>query len=179
MAWVDVLIPTYRRKTGLTVVLTSLLGQTLTDFDVIISSQTGPNRDYLDSVEIQTLVQALSLRGHRVTLLRHLPCRGLAEHRQFLLEQSRAPDVLFRDDDVLLEPRVMERMLGAIRYEGCGFVGCPAIGLRFLRDFRPHELRYFGPWEGPVRPEPFTPDSIPWERHKVNTAANPLHLEQQ
>ena len=176
---VDVPIPTYRRKAGLAIVLTSLLGQTFTDFDVIISSQTGPNQDYLDNVEIQTLVQALSLRGQRVTLLRHLPRRGLAEHRQFLLEQSHAPYVHFLDDDVLLEPMVMERILGVIRYEGCGFVGCPAIGLQFLHDLRPHELRHFEPWEEPVRPEPFTPDSIPWERHKVNNAANPLHLEQQ
>ena len=27
--------------------------------------------------------------------------------------------------------------------------------------------------------EPFTPDSIPWERHLVNNAANPLHLERR
>ncbi len=31
---VDVLIPTYGRTTGLAVVLTSLLGQTFTDFDI-------------------------------------------------------------------------------------------------------------------------------------------------
>ncbi len=179
MAFVDVLIPTCQRKAGLAVVLTSLLGQTFTDFDVIISSQTDPDQDYLDSVEIQTLVQALRLRGHRVTLLRHLPRRGLAEHRQFLLEQSRAPYVHFLDDDVLLEPQVMERMLDVIRSEGCGFVGCPAIGLGFLHDVRPHELRHFEPWEGPVRPEPFTPDTLPWDRHKVNNAANPLHLERR
>lgn len=179
MAWVDVLIPTCQRQTGLAVVLTSLLGQTFTDFDVIVSSQTDPDHDYLESVEIQTLVRALRLRGHRVTLLFHLPRRGLAEHRQFLLEQSRAPYVHFLDDDVLLEPPVMERMFRVIRQEGCGFVGCPAIGLRFMHDVRPHELHYFEPWEGPVRPEPFTPDAIPWERHKVNNAANPLHLEQQ
>lgn len=37
MASVDVLIPTYRRKTGLAIVLTSLLGQTFTDFDVVVS----------------------------------------------------------------------------------------------------------------------------------------------
>lgn len=179
MALVDVLIPTFRRKAGLAVVLTSLLGQTFTDFDVTISSQTEPEQDYLGDVEIQTLVQALRLRGHQVTLLQHLPRRGPAEHRQFLLDQSRAPYVHFLDDDVVLEPAVMERMLDVIRSEGCGFVGCPAIGLWFLDDIRPHELRHFEPWEGPVRPEPFTPDMLPWDRHKVNNAANPLHLERR
>ena len=102
MALVDVLIPTYRRKTGLAVVLTSLLGQTFTDFDVIISDQTEEDEAYLDSIEISTLVQALQWHGHCVSLHRHLPRQGLAEQRHFLLEQSSAPYVHFLDDDVLL-----------------------------------------------------------------------------
>ena len=101
MALVDVLIPTCERKTGLATVLTSLLGQTFTGFDVIVSDQT-TDAPYLDSIEIQTLVRALEWHGHGVALHRHLPRRGLAEHRQFLLEQSRAPYVHYLDDDVLL-----------------------------------------------------------------------------
>src|SRR3954453_11259559 len=97
MATVDVLIPTCRRKTGLAVVLTSLLGQTFTDFDVIISDQTD-EAPYLDSIEIGTLVRAPRRRGHRVDLHRHLPRRGMAEQRQFLLEKSRAPYVHYLDD---------------------------------------------------------------------------------
>src|SRR3712207_7362745 len=90
LALVDVLIPTCGRKTGLAVVLTSLLGQTFTDFDVTISDQTPEAEAYLDSIEIQTLVRALRWRGHRVALHRHLPRRGMAEQRNFLLEQSSA-----------------------------------------------------------------------------------------
>jgi len=115
LALVDILIPTYRRKTGLAVVLTSLLGQTFTDFDVIVSDQTEENRTYLDSIEIQTLVQALKWHGHNVVLHRHLPRHGMAEQRQFLLEQSRAPYVHYLDDDVLLDPSVMMRMLDVLR----------------------------------------------------------------
>lgn len=178
MALVDVLIPTYRRKAGLAVVLTSLLGQTFTDFDVIVSDQTEDEDAYLDSIEIQTLARALEWHGHRVRLHRHLPRRGMAEQRQFLLEQSRAPYVHYLDDDVLLDPPVMERMLGVLRAEGCGFVGCPATGLEHLGDVRPHQQN-IEIWEGPVRPEPFEPDTIPWERHMVNNAANPLHLQQR
>lgn len=178
MALVDVLIPTYRRKTGLAVVLTSLLGQTFTDFDVIISDQTEPEDAYLDSIEIQTLVRALEWHGHRVALHRHLPRRGMAEHRQFLLKQSRAPYVHYLDDDVLLDPPVMQRMLGVLQMEGCGFVGCPATGPSYLHDVRPDQ-QGIEIWEGPVCPEPFAPESIPWDRHKVNNAANPLHLEQR
>src|SRR5947209_17426748 len=139
VALVDVLIPTYRRKTGLAVVLTSLLGQTFTNFDVIISDQTENELAYLDSIEIQTLVQALSWHGHHVTLHRHLYRRGLADKRQFLLEQSQAPYVHYLDDDVLLDPPVMQRMLSVLEQEKCGFVGCAATGLNHLHDVRPHQ----------------------------------------
>ncbi|HET7034768.1 MAG TPA: glycosyltransferase family A protein [Thermomicrobiaceae bacterium] len=178
MALVDVLIPTYGRKTGLAVVLTSLLGQTFTAFDVVISDQTEDDADYLDDIEIATLVRALRWHGHTVTLHRHLPRRGMAEQRQFLLEQSRAPYVHYLDDDVLLDPPVLGRMLAVLRAEGCGFVGCPATGLGYLDDVRP-EQQHIELWQGPVRPEPFGPEAIPWERISVNNAANPLHLEQR
>ena len=177
MALIDVLIPTYRRKTGLAVVLTSLLGQTFRDFNVIISDQT-EEESYLDSIEIATLVRALRWHGHRVALHRHLPRRGLAEQRQFLLEQSRAPYVHYLDDDVLLDPPVMERMLRVLQAEGCGFVGCPATGLAYLDDIR-QQQQHIELWTGPVEAEPFDEHSIPWERHLVNNAANPLHLEQR
>ena len=178
MALVDVLIPSYRRKTGLAIVLTSLLGQTFTDFDVIISDQTEEEAAFLDQIELQTVIEALRWHGHRVTLLRHLPRRGLAEHRHFLLQQSAAPYVHYLDDDVLLEPAVMARMIDTLRREGCGFVGAAAAGIQFLSNVRPHE-QTIEPWWGPVEPEPFTPGDIPWDRHKVNNAANPLHLERR
>ncbi len=178
MALVDVLIPTYRRKTGLAIVLSSLLGETFHDYDVVVSGQTEDEVSYLGSIEIQMLARALRWHGHQVRLLRHTPRQGLAEQRQFLLEQSQAPYVHFLDDDVLLDPPVMQRMLDVMRTEDIGFVGCPATGLDYLDDVRPHQ-QDIELWDGPVRPEPFTPESIPWERHKVNNAANPLHLERR
>ncbi len=178
MTLVDVLIPTYHRKTGLAVVLTSLLGQTFTDFDVIVSDQTEEEGASLESIELQTLVRALRWHGHRVTLHRHLPRRGMAEQRNFLLEQSHAPYVHYLDDDVLLDPPVIERMLGVLQAEACGFVGCAATGLGYIDDVRPDQQQ-IELWTGPVKPEPFEPEAIPWERHLVNNAANPLHLEQR
>lgn len=179
MALVDVLIPTYGRKTGLAMVLTSLLGQTFTDFNVIVSDQT-PDEDILTSLEIRTAVEALRWHGHRVTLHRHLPARGLAEQRQFLLEQSSAPYVHYIDDDVLLDPPVLGRMLQVLQQERCGFVGCAATGLDYLDDVRPHQQQ-IELWDGPVQPELFAPETLDqvWHRHLVNNAANPLHLEQQ
>lgn len=178
MATLDVLIPTYQRKTGLAVVLASLFAQTLTDFNVIISDQTPEEQSYLDCIEIQTVVQALRWRGHEVTLLHHSQRSGMAEQRQFLLEQSQAPYVHFVDDDVLLEPQTIERMLNVIQAEGCGFVGCAATGLNYLQERRAHQ-EHIELWTGPVQPEPFDSETIPWERHLINNAANPLHLEQR
>jgi glycosyltransferase involved in cell wall biosynthesis len=175
---VDVLVPTYRRPLGLAVTLASLYSQTLRDFAVTISDQTPEAEAYLERPEIRTLMAALSWRDVPVTVHRHLPARGLAEHRQFLLEQARADYVHFVDDDVLLDPPVLERMLGVIRAEGCGFVGCAATGLSYLEDERPHQ-QHLEPWEGAVRPEPFAPGSVPLHRHLVNNAANPLHLERR
>lgn len=178
MALVDVLIPTCNRKTALAMLLTSLLGQTFTDFDVVISDQSEPGESYLDSIELRSAIQALEWRGHRVRTFSHLPRRGMAEQRNFLLEQSSAPYIHYLDDDVVLDPRVMERMLAVLQSEGCGFVGAAAVNLDFLPDVRPHQQE-IELWHGPVRPESFDPDTIPWERHVINNAANPLHLEQR
>ncbi|GAB4195686.1 MAG: glycosyltransferase family A protein [Roseiflexaceae bacterium] len=180
MALVDVVIPTCNRKTGLAIVLASLAAQTFQDFDVIISDQTPEELIYLDSIEIQTVVRALRWRGHNVTLHRNMPRRGMAQQRQFLLEQSRAPYLHYLDDDVLLDPPVMERMLATLQTDGCAFVGCPATGLEYLEDVRPHQQQ-IELWDGRVCPEPFAPDTLDlvWDRHKVNNAANPLHLERR
>jgi len=174
MAVLEVLIPTYRRRAGLATTLAGLFGQTRRDFDVVISDQT-EGESPLESAELVTLVRAFALRGQRVRAFRHLPRRGMAEQRQFLLDQSAAPYVLFLDDDLLLEPEVVDRMLRVIQEEGCGFVGCAPIGLSHVDDYRPHQHN-LEVWEGPVRPEPYTFETVPWERHLAHNAANPLHL---
>lgn len=69
MTLIDVLIPTYNRKTGLTVVLTSLLGQTFTNFNVIISDQTPDEFVYLDSIEVPTIL-AYPLLSKTVSITR-------------------------------------------------------------------------------------------------------------
>ena len=177
MPTVDVLIPTYRRKTALAMTLTSLLGQSWRDFAVTIADQTPAGERYVDDAELRTVCDALRWHGIAVTIHHRPERRGLAEQRDFLLGVASAPFVHFLDDDVLLDPPVLERMLRVLREERCGFVGAAATGLAFLHDVRPHQTRFFEPWDGPVAPERFAPDAIPWDRHHVNSAANPLHLE--
>ncbi len=177
MSAVDVLIPTCRRPHALAVELATLVGQTARDFRVVISDQSGDDRA-AGCGELQAALRVLRARRHEVDFLTHLPRRGMAEHRQFLLDRARAPYVLFLDDDLLLEPDVIARMLQAIEEERCGFVGCAVIGLSYLDDVRPDE-QAIEFWEGRVEPESVVPGTPAWERYRLHNAANLYHAQQR
>lgn len=174
---VDVLIPTYSRPAALAVTLTSLCAQTYSDFRVIISDQTEDD-DPLATGEVQAAMRVLEVHGHSVTTHKHLPRRGIAEHRQFLLEQVTSPYLLFLDNDLILEPWVIDRLVQTIEAEQCGFVGSAVIGLSFLNDVRPHQQQVEF-WEGAVQPEVVSPGTPQWERYKLHNAANLYHVQQQ
>jgi GT2 family glycosyltransferase len=173
---VDILIPTCRRPAALAVTLTSLCAQTLPRFRVVVSDQT-EDREPLDAGEIRAVARLLSIQGRLVEFHKHLPRRGMAEHRQFLLDQARSPYVLFLDDDLILEPDIVQVMLDAIQEEGCGLVGCGLIGLSFAGDVRPHE-QSIEFWDGPVQPETIRPGTPQWERYRLHNAANLYHLQE-
>ncbi len=176
MASIDILIPTYCRPAALAVTLMSLCAQTRRDFNVIISDQTEEEASIVAG-EVQAVLRVLRLHGHQVTTHRHLPRRGLAEHRQFLLDQATAPYVLLMDDDWILEPEVVDRLWQAMQQERCGFVGCANIGLSFANDVRPHQ-QAIEFWEEPVKPEVVRSGTSQWERYKLHNAANLLHVQQ-
>lgn len=171
---VDVLIPAYSRLGALAVTLATLAGQTFRDFRVVISDQT-EDADAAATPEVVAVLRLLQAHGHPVEVHKHLPRRGMAEQRQFLLDRARAPYALFLDADLLLEPWVLAQMVRALREERCGFVGCAAPGLSFLQDVRPHE-QHVEFWEGPVRPETVLPGTPAWERHRLHNGANLLHV---
>ena len=174
-AWpVDVLIPTYRRPAALAVTLAGLVGQTHRPLRIVVSSQS-PEDEPVLGPEAEAVRRVLEAQGRRITIGRHLPRRGMAEHRQHLLERATAPYALFLDDDILLEPDCIARMLRAIRREDCGFVGCAPIGLSYSNDERPEEQDVEF-WDGPVMPERLTPGSSEWARHRLHNAANLHHL---
>jgi GT2 family glycosyltransferase len=177
----DVLVPTCDRPQALAVTLTSLAAQTLTGFRVVVSDQS-ERCDLPDGAvrapEVLTPLRLLQARGRQVETHRHLPRRGLAEQRQFLLDQARAPYALFLDDDVLCEPDLLERLLAVMLDQQCGFVGMPLVGLSHLDDVRPHQ-QGFEPWDGPVQPETVAPGDPRWERHHLHSAANAWHVQQQ
>jgi GT2 family glycosyltransferase len=173
----DVLVPTYRRRAALAVTLAGLTAQTLPSFRVVVSDQS--EEDVGDvGAEAMASIRVLRARGCEVELHRHLPRRGLAEHRQYLLDRAHAPYALFLDDDVLCEPDLLSRLLDVIEKEQCGFVGAPLIGLSHLDDVRPHQ-QHIEPWDGPVEPESFGPEDPQWERRHLHSAANAWHVQEQ
>ena len=172
---VDVLIPTVGRLAELAVTLAGLAAQDDPAFSVLISDQSDDGQA-LRAPAVVAMVRVLQAQGRRVEIVRHLPRRGLAEHRQFLLEQASAELVLFLDDDVWLEPHSLERMTEAIRALDCGFVGSAPMGLSFLSDRRPHHQASFERWEGPVRPERVRMDSPAIARASLHGAANLVHV---
>jgi GT2 family glycosyltransferase len=177
----DVLIPTCDRPEALAVTLAGLGAQTLATFRVVVSDQS-ERADLpggaIAAPEVRTPLRLLAARGREVETHRHLPRRGLAEQRQFLLDHAHARYALFLDDDVLCEPDLLERLLAVIVEQGCGFVGMPLVGLSHLDDVRPHQ-QAIEPWDGPVEPERITPDDPRWDRHHLHSAANAWHVQER
>ena len=76
----------------------------------MVSDQSEGAPAYDDPV-VRGVLRVLEHHGSRVSLHRHLPRRGMAEQRDFLLAQATADRVLFLDDDVLLEPDAVEVLM--------------------------------------------------------------------
>jgi len=172
---IDVLVPTFERPVALAVTLAGLAGQTHSRFDVTVSDQSESAPSW-ERPEVEAIVRTLRAQGHNVSLLRHVPRRGMAEHRDFLLSLATAEQALFLDDDLWLEPHVIERLCTALRAEACGFVGCAPIGLSYVDDRRPSE-QTLELWDGPVTAEKIAPTSAEWERHRLHNAANIWHVQ--
>jgi GT2 family glycosyltransferase len=172
---VDVLVPTCNRPAALAVTLAALGAQLGGPLRIVVSDQSDHDGVF-DQPELSAVLRYLDARGHVVELLRHLPRRGMAEQRAFLLAQARAPYCLFLDDDVILEPDLLARLHRAIVEQGCGFVGSALHGLSYRGQLRPQQERIEF-WGGPVVPETVRPGSGEWERHHLHSAANLFHVQ--
>ncbi len=171
----DVLIPSFSRPPALSVTLTSLTGQTFRDFRVVVSEQNDDD-DVANRGDIQAVANVLRSHGNPVEIYKHLPRRGMAEQRQFLLEHAQAPYCLYIDDDLILEPWLLKSMIQAMQTAQCGFIGSAVIGLSYIHDIRPHEQNIEF-WEGSVLPERIQPYMPEWKRHKLHNAANLYHVQ--
>lgn len=172
---VDVLVPTVGRPAELATTLAGLAAQTDVDLRLVLSDQSA-GQDAAAEPAVAAMLRVLEAQGRPVTLLAHPERRGLAEHRQHLLDHATAPAVLYLDDDVWLEPGTVRRMLDALRDLGCGFVGSAVQGLSYLQDRRPHETAVFEPWDGPVVPEVVRRGTPGFDRLSLHNAANAAHV---
>lgn len=175
MASVDILLPTYNRLTSLLMTLAGVAAQTHRDIRVIIADQSREPAG--DEQVVQTAGRVIEARGGCIEWYYRRPVHGIAEQRDFLLKKATADVVLYLDDDVLMEPWVVEQLLDVLNAERCGFVGAFPAGLSHLDDVRP-EQQIIEYWDGPVSPEVVEPGSPRWERWQLHRAANLYHVSQ-
>jgi glycosyltransferase involved in cell wall biosynthesis len=173
MASVDVLLPTYNRLTSLIMTLSGVAAQTYADMHVIVADQS--HYPVEQEQVVQTLRRVIEARGGSVEWHTRPQINGIVEQRDFLLRQATAGAVLYLDDDVFMEPWVVERLLETLRIQRCGFVGAFPAGLSHREDVRP-EQQIIDYWDGPVQPEVVEPGSQEWERWQLHRAANLYHV---
>src|SRR5690625_3703978 len=173
MAAVDVLIPTHNRPLELALTLAGVASQSVSDLRVIVAEQS--KRSVRDEPAILTACRLIEERGGEVEWHTREPKHGDAEQRHFLVKRAQARQVLMLDDDIFMEPWVVESLSEALNREGCGFIGAFPAGLSFRDDVRPQQLEELEFWEGPVRAEQIEPDSEAWSRARFHAAANVLH----
>jgi GT2 family glycosyltransferase len=174
-ATIDVLIPTCERPAALAVTLTALAASPGPPMRIVVSDQS-ESAAAAERPEVAAVLRYLCARGIAVDTHRHLPRRGMAEQRAFLLAQVSAPFCLYLDDDVIVEPDLLARLHAAILAQGCGFVGSAVHGLSYLGQVRPgqEQIEF---WEGRVQPETVRPGTPAWARHHLHSAANLFHVQ--
>ena len=173
---VDILLPTYNRLPSLIMCLSGIAGQTCSNFRLILSDQS--ETPVKDNQVIQSLIRVIEARGGTVEYHYRVPSKGIAEQRDFLLKEATAEYVLYLDDDVWMEPQVLETLLKTIREQQCGFVGAFPNGLSYRDDIRP-EQQHVEFWNGQVLPETISPDTPEWQRNVLHRAANLYHVSLQ
>jgi len=176
MSSVDVLLPTINRLPSLIMCLSGLAGQCYTQFRLIVSDQS--DEPASESTTVQSLIRIIEARGGTVDWHYRVPSQGIAEQRDFLLKQAAAQYVLYLDDDVWMEPQVLDLLVNTIEDQKCGFVGAFPNGLSHRDDFRTHQ-QHIEFWEGQVHPEAVSPNTPEWERSVLHRAANLYHVSLQ
>ncbi len=152
--------------------LSGVASQSVTELQVVVSSQ---GRHKAESSPVaRALERVIQARGGSVEW-HHREPRGITEQRHFLLGRAQAEAVLFVDDDIFMEPFVIENLLSVLQTDGCGFAGAFPAGLTFVDDVRPEQQKV-ELWEGPVQPETIEKDGPGWERWHLHRAANLYHV---
>src|SRR5512141_317767 len=103
---IDVLLPTCNRLASLVMTLGGVAAQSENALRVIVADQSA--EAVYESPVVRTLFRVIEARGGSVDYHHRPQVHGIAEQRQFVLERALAADVLYLDDDVLMEPWVVQ-----------------------------------------------------------------------
>lgn len=170
---IDILLPTINRLSSLVMTLSGVAAQSMSTVRVVVADQSDVPAE--EERVVRTLFRVIEARGGAVEYHRRPPVHGIAEQRAFLLDRANADQVLYLDDDVLMEPWVVQRLSETLAQQGCGFVGAFPAGLSFSDDHRPGQ-QAIDYWEDRVQPEVVEPDGAAWERWHLHRAANLHHV---
>lgn len=110
MTMVDIQICTRDRASETAMLLQSLLTQTFTDFDVYILDDASGVPFGVQHFVVNIL-NRLKMRGHKVSVARNAYSFGVCRARNALLGQGRSKWILRLDDDQVLEPDYIERLV--------------------------------------------------------------------
>jgi glycosyltransferase involved in cell wall biosynthesis len=170
---IDVLLPTINRLPSLVMTLAGVATQTMPTLRVVVSDQSDVPVE--EERVVRALFRVIDARGGALEYHRRPQVHGIAEQRAFLLDRAEADQVLYLDDDVLMEPWVVQRLSDTLEQQRCGFVGAFPAGLSFRDDERPAQqaIEY---WEDRVQPEVVEPSAAGWERYHLHRAANLHHV---
>jgi len=115
---ISVIIPAYNAARSIARSLDSVLGQTLTDFEILVVNDGSPDTDAFEA--------ALSNYRERVTYIRQ-ENRGAAAARNTGIKAARGEFLAFLDADDLWLPNYLEAQMDALRKVGADVVYCDAL----------------------------------------------------
>ena len=115
---ISVVMPTYKRPDMIRRAVDSVLNQTVTDWELIISDDEDPPG------KTWAYLQRLAKRDKRVRILRNTEEHGQIPNNNFVLTQARAPWIKPLFDDDALKPGCLQRMLLASLREKKASVIC-------------------------------------------------------
>lgn len=130
---ITIVIPTIMgREKILLSLLATLIGQTYTDWDLIICT-TNPDIKATkreDPNFINTFLVTINQLGHEVSVIHDTKCSGPGQAVQQLLDAAQTNCVFRVDDDVILTPKVLQKLVATYALDpiGTGAVAAPVNG---------------------------------------------------
>ena len=115
---VSIGLPTYNRPRFLDEAIQSLLGQTFSDFELIISDNHSPD------VRVREICLRSAAKDARVRYIRQPENLGALQNYRFVLASARGSYFMWAPDDDLWSPSFVERGVECLR-------GCPSISAWF------------------------------------------------